>query len=355
MLIQSFRGAAKSLIVVLGLALAVSSCFFIVDKDRIKIAMFNGKPITRGDFDKVIRDMPPDQRPLIRTKGDVRNALQGYLDKRVKYKNAEELLALKKIFVPREMAEALLRMRKPMLFVDIKNPEDYKMSARDVEYMKEEREIKIDEMLKDLEAEEGIYYRISEAIQESLIDISQTEYEEEYEIRKAELKHPERVAFTGVLIPGGTPESRAAGTALAKKLHAGTTPADAAKEYAGQNAQIIEAELENDPGKFKFASFWDQASGKQIGDVFGPVFVQGWTETTVDAQGKQTQRPYPDGFLVCVVTGRTDETPKTLEESKPELQRNILYAKIMQQLRTENGVQIFDDKLPDPGMYEQQR
>ena len=348
MSIQIARRAALAALMLVSLA----SCGFIANKGRIKIATLNGKPITRGDFDKVLREMSPKTRPLIRTKGDVRSALQNYLDKCVRNKNAEDLLAANKIHVPREMAEAVLRMNEPELFFKISNPEDYRMTEQDLVYMKQEREYRIDEMLKDLEAEQGVLYRIDRAVTESLIAITDQEYANEFEVRRAELKHPERIAFTGVLIPGDTPEARSAGAAVARKLQAHTAPQDTAKEFGAMNAQVIEAELANDPTKRKFAPFWEQAAGAQVGTVLGPVFIQGWTEATQDAQGKVTQRPYPNGMLVFLVTGRTDETPKTLEESKPELQRNILYGKVMDQLRAENGAQIIEENLPDPGMYD---
>lgn len=345
---QSARGVAIAALVLLALA---SSCGMIADKDRIKIATLNGKPITRGDFDKVLRDMSPKERPLIRTKGDLLTAVQNYLDKCVRYENAEQLVADKKIFVRRDLAEAILRVREPELFVDIQNPEDYKMKQEDMKYLEEDRQIRIDEMLKELEAEQGVLYRIDEAIQNSTITITEDEYKTEFDLRSAELMHPERLEFTGVLIPGATEEARAASVKAAQQLRAGTPPDDVVKEFADLKAQIIQAELANDPTKTKFAPFWQQAAGAQPGGVIGPIPIQGWTEATQDAQGKVTERPYPNGMLVCLITGRTEPTPKTLEEAKPELQHGILYGKVMEQLRKENGVQIFEDKLSDPGMY----
>ena len=348
MSIQSVRGVALAALI----AVSLTSCFGIIDKGRRKIAVINGKPVTRDDFDKVLRDMPAQTRPLIRTKGDMLSALQAYLDKRVRYKNAEDLVAAKKIFVPRELAEAVLRVREPEIFVKIANPEDYKMTQEDLKYMEEDREIRIDEMLKELEAEQGVQYRIDEAIKEATITITEQEYADEYAVRRGELNHPERVAFTGILVPGATSEVRTAATELARKLHGGAAPRDLVQASPDLHAAIIEAELENDPAKRKFASFWEQASGAKAGDVIGPVYIEGWTEAAQDAQGKVTQRPYPDGMLVCLVTGRTDQTPKTLEEAKPDLQRNLYYGKVMEELRKANGVQIFEDQLADPGMYD---
>lgn len=345
---QSVRGVALAALV----AVSLTSCFGIIDKGRRKIAVIDGKPVTRDDFDKVLRDMPAQTRPLIRTKGDMLSALQAYLDKRVRYKNAEDLLAAKKIFVPREVAEAVLRVREPEIFVKIANPEDYKMSQEDLKYMEEDREIRIDEMLKELEAEQGVQYRIDEAIKESTLTITEQEYADEFAVSRDKLFHPERVAFTGVLVPGASSGARAAATELARKIHGGAAPGDLVGAAPDLHAAIIEAELENDPSKRKFASFWEQAAGAKVGDVIGPVFIQGWTEATQDAQGKVTQRPYPDGMLVCLVTGRTDQTPKTLEEAKPDIERTIYYAKVMDQLRKQDGVQVFEDQLADPGMYD---
>lgn len=336
----------------LTLCCCVLSCGYIYNKDRIRIATLNGKPITRGDFDKVIRDMAPDQRPMIRTKGDVRRALENYLDEQVRNINADRLLAQNKIHVPRELAENLYRYQHPEAFIEISNPEDYNLNQRDLEYMKEEREIKIDELLKKLQAEAGIQYRIEQAMKEGLMSISDEEYQREYELRATTLKHFERIAFTGLLIPGESSEARSAGIAAKQKLAAGVAPEDLAAEFASLGAQVLESELENDPQKVKYKSFWEQAEGRNVGEVIGPMYIQGWVAVETDAIGRSTQKPYPDGILVAVVTGRTDESPKSLEESKPDLQYNILYTKIMDQLRSENGVQIFEDKLPDPGMYD---
>jgi len=327
------------------------SCGFIADKDRIRIATLGGKSITRGDFDKVIRDMAPDERPLIRTKGDVRKSLENYLDAQVRNANATVLEEQAKIFVPRELAEQLLRYKRPQLFIDIQRPQDYNLTERDVQYMAEEREIKIDEEWQKLKAEAGVQYRIEQAMKEGLMTIGDAEYQAEYEIRRAELNHFERVAFAGVLAPGNTQEIRAAGLEIKKRLTEGAAPEAVATEFANLNAQLIESELDHDPRKVRYASFWEQGENAQIGDVVGPIFIQGWVAKEEDAQGRITDKPYPDGVLVCLVTGRTDQTPKSLEESKPELQYNILYSKIMDQLRVENGVQIFEDNLPDPGMY----
>ena len=344
---KSYRRTAIAVLVLVTL----TSCFGIIDKGRRRIAVMNGKAITRDDFDKVLREMSPKKRPLIRTKGDMYSAVQNYLDKCVRDKNAETLLASKKIFVPRELAEAVLRMREPEVFFEIKNPEEYEMKQEDMKYMAQEREYRIDEMLKELEAEQGVQVRIDDAIKESSIPISDKEYADEFAVMKDKLNHPEHVVFTGLLVPGATQETRQVAAEVARKMQSGTSPEEIAKSMPEGQAIIIKAELAHDSANPKFAPFWQQAAGTKVGDVFGPIFIQGWMETTQDAQGKESQNPYPAGLMVAVTTGRTDETPNTLEESQPELQRSILYAKVMDKLRQENGVQIFEDQLADPGMY----
>ncbi|GMU92587.1 MAG: hypothetical protein AMXMBFR4_16450 [Candidatus Hydrogenedentota bacterium] len=347
----SWRGAISGA-AGLGILLA-AGCGWIADKDRIVIATLEGKNITRGDLDKVIRNMPPDERPPIRTKGDVRKTLANYLDAQVKSKNAKRLQGEGKIHVPRELCEAVYRANHPEAFIEMSNPEDYNLTERDVQYMKEEREIRIDELCERILAEVGIEHLVSQAQEDGSIEITDAEYQNEYEIRKGTLHHPERVTFSGVLIPGASEDVRSAGAEARLKLAQRMPAAEVAKQYKSLGAQVLESELENDPRKFKFAGFWQQASGAEIGAVIGPIFIQDWQAAEEDVQGSQARSLLPSGVLVCVIQDRVDETPKTLEEAKPDLEYNILYAKVMERLRQESGVKIFDDKLPDdPTFYD---
>ena len=59
----------------------------------------------------------------------------------------------------------------------------------------------------------------------------------------------------------------------------------------------------------------------------------------------------PAAYLVLQVLDHRPETQLTLQEAKPQLVTTIAFAKMMDLLREENGVEIYDDKLPDPSMF----
>jgi len=329
-----------------------AGCGFIADKDRIVIAKMDGESITRGDLEKAIRNMSSDERPMIRTKGDVRRALENYIDRKLKEQLAETLRAEGKIHVDRELAAQLARAKHPEQFLDMTNPGDYELDETDVRYMEEEREYLIDDEVRRLEAEQAVYVRIAEAVENGTLQPSEQEYQEEYEVRKESLKHYERIAFSGVLVPGSDDPSVRAATAIRGRIATGDSPDDIANDYREMNVQPIESGLENDPTMPKYAGFWQQASGAEPGDILGPIFVTGWQAARQNAQGQTVFAPLPDGLLVCKVTGHESAVQKTLEEAKPDLIQPILYGRMMDMLREQHGVEIYEDKLPDPSMYE---
>ncbi len=332
--------------------LLAAGCGMIADKDRIKIAIMDGKPITRGDLAKVLREMDPDERPQIRTRGDVRKALENYIDSEIKTRLAEDLKQQQKIHVDRAGAEIVYRMKHPERYIKMSNPQDYNMTEADVKYLEQEREIGVDEELRRLEAEEAIKYRMEDALKSGLIQITDDEYKREFELRKSQLKHYETVSFRGIYIPSASADASKTAVEISKRLKGGE-PADAlVKAYADGHADLLEATLPNDPRAGKFASFWQQAAGAHPGDVLGPVVIQGWERSRVSPDGHQTMERIPPSFLVFQVVEEVPETPKTLEESKEDLTPIILFAKVMDQLRKEHGVQIYENNLPDPSMYE---
>jgi len=338
--------------VLVTVALAGLGCGYIADKGRIKIATINGEAVTRSDLERVIREMSPDERPIIRTKGDVRKALQNYLDATLKKDLAEKLKEQGKIHVDRKIAEQVYRQKHPEEFLKIERPEDYEMSPQDVAYMEQEREYGIDEEVKRLEAEQAVYTAINEAVQSGAMQVSDEEFEEEYNLRKADLKHFEKAAFVGVIIPGSEQASVEAAMGARSRLAQGESVDTIVASLAGQGAIRIETGLENDPAQFKYAGFWQQASGAEPGKILTPIFVQGWVQVRQNAQGQEVAEPIPSGLLVCTITDRVEPVQKTIEEAKPDLVGQLLYGKMMEKLRKDAGVEIFDDNLPDPSMYD---
>ncbi len=332
-----------------------AGCGLIADKSRIKIATMNGEPITRGDLAKVIREMAPDERPIIRTKGDVRKALENYIDTTLKRQLAEKLKTEGKLHVDRAIAEQVYHVNHPDMFVKMSNPQDYDLTEQDLAYMEEERQFGIDEELARLEAEQAVYIRISEAVRNGTMQVSDAEYQEEYNLRKADLKHFEKIAFAGVLIPGSGEDSVGAATAVRGRFATGEDAETIAGAYRDRGARILVSGLENDPARPKYAGFWQQAAGAAPGDILGPIFITGWEMERVNAQGQRIPERLPDGLLVCKVTDHVPPIQKTLDEAKPDLVRHILYGKMMEQLGREAQVDIFEHNLPDPSVYETKR
>ncbi|MCC6485974.1 MAG: hypothetical protein IT364_00610 [Candidatus Hydrogenedentes bacterium] len=345
-----FCASVKWLLV--AVVLGGAGCGYIADKSRIKIATINGKAITRGDLEKVIREMSPDERPFIRTKGDVRKALQNYLDATLKNDLAEKLREQGKLHVDRQIAEQVYRRKHPEEFLKMDNPQDYELDVKDLEYMKQEREYGIDEEVKRLEAEQAVYIAIGEAVQSGAMQVSDQEYQEEYDLRKDELKHLEKAAFAGIVVPGSEQSSVDAAKSVRARLAQGESLDSIAAAFAAQGAIRVESGLENNPAEMKYAGFWQQASGAEPGAIMGPIFIQDWMRVRLNAQGQEVAEPIPSGLLVCTLTDRVEPIQKSLEEAKPDLVGLILYSKMMDKLRTDAKVEVFEDKLPDPSMYD---
>ncbi|MBN2309469.1 MAG: peptidyl-prolyl cis-trans isomerase [Candidatus Hydrogenedentes bacterium] len=343
-----------SVFLILGVVGVLSAgCGLIADKDRIRIAKINDRYVTRGELSRVIREMPADERPRIVTQGDVLNALQNYIDHLVKQAAAAELKGEGKIHVPREDAAMLFDMRHPEYRVKVTNPQDYNLTQSDLQFWEQEREIGIDRVVKQILGEQAVAYLIREALNDGVLTITDEEYEKEYELRRFDLKNYERVTVRGVYFPEGHPEATSLAADAVKRMKSGETPEDVASQYTEAGAGILETQVVNDPRlAAKFGPFWEQASGADKDSVVGPVFIRGWVKQEMTIQGEVTQQQLPNAYFVCVVLNRTPETPKTLEQAKKDLQPSILYAKMMERLREQSRVEIYEDKLPDPSMYD---
>jgi hypothetical protein len=59
----------------------------------------------------------------------------------------------------------------------------------------------------------------------------------------------------------------------------------------------------------------------------------------------------PSAYIIFKVLEQRPESTLTLEEATPMLAPPILVARKMAQLREEHGVEIYEDKLPDPMQF----
>jgi hypothetical protein len=350
----------RSFLRIIGLAGVVAFCTWlglgcgvIADKGRIKIAKIADKYIARDDLNKAIRAMPSDERPTIQTQGDVLKALNDHIDRQIKQREATRLEAEGKIHVPRELAAMRFDMRHPEWSTKIAHPEDYALTATDLDYWKEERELGIDREHRKLLGEQAIIYLIGEALKDRVMSISEEEYEREYAMQKYDLKNPEEATVRGLYFPDQTPGALESAVQAMARLQTGEGIDILAREYGDTGAGVLETRIVHDPQLgVRFQTFWEKASGAEPGSVVGPVFINGWVKEEMDIQGKVVREQLPNAFFVCTVLDRKPETPKTLEEAKRDLQPGLLYAKMMARLRDQHGVEIYEDKLPDPGMYD---
>ena len=309
-------------------------CGLIADKDLIKVAKINDKYIRRGDLFKILREMPNEERPIIQNRGDLLRVLQGYVDDRIKEELAQQLESEGKIKVARELAERLFRQQHPELWVDIANPEEYGISQEELEALKFEREDRIDQLREKLLAEAAVRWLVV------MLSIR---------LRKDELRNFETIEFTALCFPAAQANSEVEAASVMKRLDAGEQFEDLVEEYAAKDTSlVIHSAIENNPALLRFRTFWMSASGCKKGDIIGVIFLPTSDVMAIQAEGQPVVRRLPDSHLVLKVLEHTPETIKTIKQAAPELALGILRAKMMELLREENGVEIYEGKLPDP-------
>lgn len=159
--------------------------------------------------------------------------------------------------------------------------------------------------------------------------------------------------FDGIYFPTRQDGASALATGARERLRAGEQVAVLATEYAMAGTGFpLRAPIRKDPSAMaKFGPFWEKAEGARTGDVIGPIFIRGWGGAQTDAQGQVTEVQIPDSFLVCKITRVEDQSPMSFEQAKPVLMPGMLYAKMVEKLRTEHGVEVYEKNLPDPAAY----
>lgn len=336
--------------------LAALGCGMLTDSDRIRIAKIDDREITRGDLNEVIRNMSPEERPVIRTKYDLLRTLETYVDNELKAGLAKQMEAEGKLKIPRELAEQQYRALHPdEPVVDLKNPEQVGLSKAEADFLKDERETAVDKLYEKLKGEAAVSLRVQQAIKDGMRP-TEEEYEREYKFRKDTLKNFEQIVFRGLYFPADKPDGGEMAAQVRQRLESGAKLDDLVTEYAtAHGGKLFESGIENNPAVTKFMSFWQQASGANVGDVIGPIYISGWDALRQDEKGQSFAGRLPDAYLTCVVIDHKPETPKTLDEAKGDLAPTILYSKVIEQMRTEHGVEIYEDKLPDPSIYDPNR
>ncbi len=333
-------------------ALLPLGCGFIADKDRIVVAKLDGKNITRGELDKYIHDMPDEERPLIQNKADLLDTLNAWINDQVKAKLADQLHQQGKIDVSRDVARERYFEKHPefRMALQIQDPTQLEMSKGDLTAIQAEIEFGTDEEVDRLMREEALKYNVYEAIQNKTIQITPEDVKREYDRRKDELIKFEYLEFIALQFPLAMPDAIARAADARRRIDAGEKFDDVLRPYLEANAQFgVPGALENNPAIERFRSFWEAAAGASVGQVIGPVFMPEHEEYKLDPQTqKPVKRLRPAAQLVLEVTQHEPERIKTFEEAANELATGIAKQRVLEQVRADHGVEVYDEKLRDP-------
>jgi hypothetical protein len=236
-------------------------CGIVGDKDRIRIAKYDDKYVTRGDLFRILRELPDEERPDIRNKGDLLRVLNNYVDDQIKGPVADEVSAQyeaqKKVLVPREAAmQKFFDTYKDydyQMIYQVKDPAAVDMSPAQHEAVKAELDLRIDRLHNKLKGDRAIEVRAVEDFKANKFEISNAQYEREYKLRKDELKKLEWMSFRAIRFMADFPGSEAEAAAVRKRLSSGETFDSIVQDYLARNpAYVIESEIENNPALEKF-------------------------------------------------------------------------------------------------------
>jgi hypothetical protein len=234
--------------------------------------------------------------------------------------------------------------------ISIEQLEEFGMNQADYEALQLRRQKGIDELRENVMRREAIILAIQEAVEKGEITITNEEYAAEYEMRKGGLFNPERATFRGLVFPVQTPDAGPNSAEARKRLVKGDPWADVAASFVDAHKAIPLQTTFVNMGQPKFQSFWEQASGTQKGRILGPMIIEDW-EMVLQGSGNDAQSANLTGYLVAEILEVNPATQMTLEEAEEELAPAIYFVKYMKALREKSGVEIYEDHLPEPGMF----
>ncbi len=336
-----------------------SGCGWIADKDRIKIAKLGDESITRGDLFRVLREMPDNERPNIKSKSDYVRVLRGHLDSRIKEPLADRLEDEGVTLISkstREKARQHFFASHPdehyELLYTIEDPNAVGMSQIEWESAKEEIELAVDRIVDKMRGDAALAHSAAKAFKEETLTVDEAQYEEEYMLRKTQLNKPEHIRFLGIRFETSMPEAESKAAEVRQRIVNGENFDALVEEFLAKDRRyVLDSDIQRNANAGKFAGFWHEASGSQPNDIMGPVFMPAYEMKRRDRTGRVLTVHVPEAYLTFKILEHAPQQMLTLEEAKPLLLQGLLIANMMKQLREENGVEIYFDKLPDPALY----
>jgi hypothetical protein len=343
------------------LVLSGLGCGVIIDKDNIKIAKIDDKYITRGDLGRLIYNMPDDKRPRIRTRNDLLRILEQYIDEQVKIPLGKQLHSEGLINIPRELGRELYfksagdneqvergmwNMEVPPAGQETELMRVYGLTADSLRIRREIIEIETDRIIEQMQGDAAVEYLAARDYRAGELQPDPDLLQREYDFRKEEFVKLETMAFRGLSLPVAMPNSFELIEGVRAQTENGEDFDEILDEYFKRDPNSVgESFIENNPENEKFRGFWLEASGREVGEIVGPVFMP---PNQRQRPGGGTPIEVPETWLLFKVIEHTPETIQTLEEATAQLVRPLIVAAKMRQLREEHGVAIFKDKLADP-------
>lgn len=370
---QRYRSWIKRTTFVLttALVLTVFGCGQITDKDRIRIAKIGDRYITRGDLYKLIREMPDTERPVIRTRSDLLRILNEHIDRRIKLPLGRKLAAEGKVAVDRALAReqvflesgdeeeqlrAMWRMEVPQPGVVTPMMKLYGLTPELLQFNKDSIEESTDRMIEKLQGDQAVEYLAGEALKEGKITLDEEELKREYGFMKEQLVTFEELVFAGIRFLAQEPDALEEAAAVRARIDAGESFDSLAAEFEKQGASegreyVFESGIMNNPNLERFRGFWTAASGAKPGDILGPVYLPAYQQVAQDGEGQTRTVDMPAAYIVFKVLEQKPAGVLDYERAKPLVARPLRVSKMIHLLREENGVEIYEDKLPDPSQF----
>jgi len=365
---KSVSLSALGAVLVIGLMIAMlMTGGMIADKDRIVVAQYDDIQITRGDLMQHLRHMDDTERPRIRRRDDLKRVLEQYIDDAIKRQLGKQMEAEGVVQVPREMAREQFFLSSGddeemyRTIWGLEMPEDgaptdlmrvYNLTQGTVRRARELIELKTDDLVAKMQGEQAVLYLAQRGARDGSLEVDEKDLRREYELTKDRLVKLEWMSFLAFSFPASTDAGREEASRVRERLDAGEDFDALFEEYRKRNPSFVaDSMIENNPDLARFRNFWFAAGGAAPGDIIGPVYLPEFQQQGMDAQGKPTTRTVPESFMVLRVTEHEDERVMSLEEATPQLIGPLLYNAQMEKLRAEHGVQIFEDKLPNPSGY----
>jgi hypothetical protein len=171
----------------------------------------------------------------------------------------------------------------------------------------------------------------------------------EYELSKDNFKTFESLTILGLQFPMAAPNAAGEASKVRERLNNGEKFDDILNEFLQKDMRYgIESSIENNPALERFRGFWQEASGAAVGDVLGPTYMPDYARVRTDATGRQVQETVPECWIVFKVIEAKPAETLPFEQAKSAVAGPVAFAAMMEKLREEHGVEIYENKLRDP-------